>query len=55
MIHLRHERAWIKNDIFSVQVQAVLEVQDAENAKAVEEAVREKYDKIVMGPYGLHN
>ena len=48
-------RAWLKSDVFSVQVQAVLEVANAENAKEVEQAIREKYSdhNVVMGPYGL--
>jgi threonine dehydratase len=44
-----HERAWLKNDIFSVQVQAVLEVSNAENARDLEGAIRAKYEKVAMG------
>ena len=39
-----HERAWLKNDIFSVQVQAVLETVNAENARELENAIRNKYE-----------
>ncbi len=46
-----HERAWLKNDIFSVQVQAVLEVYNFENAKELENAIRKKYEKVVMGAF----
>ncbi|CAF4740708.1 unnamed protein product, partial [Rotaria magnacalcarata] len=27
-----HERAWLKSDMFSVQIQVVLEVRDSEHA-----------------------
>ena len=40
-----HERAWLKNDVFSVQVQCVLEVADAQTAKELENAIRKKYEK----------
>lgn len=46
-----HERAWLKNDIFSVQVQAVLETVNAENARELENAIRNKYEKVVVGSY----
>jgi hypothetical protein len=52
---LRHERAWLKNDVFSVQVQCVLEVADAATAVELENAIRQKYEKVVCGPFGLHN
>ena len=48
-----HERAWLKNDIYSVQIQAVLEVADAESARELERVIREKYEKVEMGSYGL--
>jgi hypothetical protein len=47
-----HERAWLKNDIFSVQVQAVLEVENQESAKEIENIIRQKYEKVTVGPYG---
>lgn len=50
---IAHERAWLKNDIFSVQVQAVLEIENSEKAKEVELALRNKYEKVVMGSYGV--
>lgn len=50
---LSHERAWLKNDIYSVQIQAVLEVADAESARELERVIREKYEKVEMGSYGL--
>lgn len=46
-----HERAWLKNDIFSVQVQAVLEVVNSESGKELENAIRNKYEKVVVGSY----
>ncbi|OWF34823.1 uncharacterized protein LOC110443690 isoform X2 [Mizuhopecten yessoensis] len=45
-----HERAWIKSDIFSVQVKCVVETRDAEQSKELESVLREKYDHVVWGP-----
>ncbi|XP_069128311.1 L-threonine ammonia-lyase-like isoform X2 [Argopecten irradians] len=45
-----HERAWIKSDIFSVQVKCVVETRDAEQSKELEQVLREKYDHVVWGP-----
>ncbi|XP_060077252.1 L-threonine ammonia-lyase-like [Ylistrum balloti] len=45
-----HERAWIKSDIFSVQVKCVVETRDAEQSKELENVLREKYDHVVWGP-----
>jgi hypothetical protein len=44
----------LKNDIFSVQVQAVLECENLESAKQIENAIRERYEKVTVGPYGLN-
>ncbi len=54
MLFLSHERAWLKNDMFLVQVQAVVEIENKEKAQNLEKAIREKYEKVVMGPYGLN-
>lgn len=43
----------MKNDMFLVQVQAVIEIENEDSAKALEKAIREKYENVVMGPYGL--
>ncbi|CAF0704517.1 unnamed protein product [Brachionus calyciflorus] len=51
---IAHERAWLKNDIFSVQVQGVLEVENSEKARELEMVLRSKYEKVVMGSYGGH-
>jgi len=48
-----HERAWLKSDMFSVQVQAVLEVRDADNARDVEKTLRDNYEQVVFGSYGI--
>ena len=39
--------------MFLVQVQAVVEIENQECAKLLEAAIREKYEKVVMGPYGI--
>jgi hypothetical protein len=36
-------------------VQVVLEVADANGAKIVEDALRAKYDNILVAPYGINN
>lgn len=41
-----HERAWIKNDIFSVEVIVVVETRSAQHAKEMIQAVKTKYKKI---------
>lgn len=41
--------------MFLVQVQAVIEIENADSAEALEKAIREKYDNVVMGPYGLNH
>ncbi|RNA15110.1 threo-3-hydroxyaspartate ammonia-lyase-like [Brachionus plicatilis] len=51
---IAHERAWLKSDVFSVQVQAVLEVENSEKAKEIEEFLIKKYEKVIMGPYGIN-
>ncbi len=47
-----HERGWLKSDMFSVQVQAVLEVRDATHAKELETVLRERYDSVLFAQYG---
>ncbi|CAF0848659.1 unnamed protein product [Brachionus calyciflorus] len=49
---IAHERAWLKDDIFSVQVQGVLEVENSEKARELEMKLRSKYENVVMAPYG---
>ncbi len=51
-----HERAWLKTDMFLVQVQAVIEIENRECAKILEEAVKQRYgvEKVIMGAYGLN-
>lgn len=42
--------------MFLVQVQAVIEVENSDCAKALEEAVKKRYgaEKVIMGAYGLN-
>lgn len=46
---LYHERAWLKSDIFSVQVKCVVETRDHEHAKQLEQALRAKYTEVYWG------
>ena len=39
--------------MFAVQVQAVLETTGPENTLDVINTIRQHYDKVVTGPYGL--
>lgn len=48
-----HERAWLKSDVFSVQVQAVIETIGEENAREIETALIRKYEFVKIGPHGL--
>ncbi|XP_074641812.1 L-threonine ammonia-lyase-like [Tubulanus polymorphus] len=41
-----HERAWLKADIFSVQVKCVVETRDKEHAEELERALRAHYTHI---------
>jgi hypothetical protein len=39
--------------MFMVQIQAVIEIENEECAKSLVEAIKDKYGKVVIGPYGL--
>ncbi|XP_013413601.1 uncharacterized protein LOC106175947 [Lingula anatina] len=45
-----HERAWLKADIFSVQVKVTVETRDKEHARELEQALRAKYAHVYWGP-----
>ncbi|XP_045159723.2 L-threonine ammonia-lyase-like [Mercenaria mercenaria] len=45
-----HERAWIKSDIFSVQVKVVCETRDAEHSDELHQAIKAKYTHYTWGP-----
>ncbi|XP_060600742.1 L-threonine ammonia-lyase-like [Ruditapes philippinarum] len=45
-----HERAWIKTDIFSVQVKVVCETRDAEHSEELHQAIKSKYSSYTWGP-----
>lgn len=40
------ERAWLKSDMFSVQIQVVLEVRDSGHAKVVMDTILASYDQV---------
>ncbi|XP_077865591.1 L-threonine ammonia-lyase-like [Saccoglossus kowalevskii] len=46
-----HERAWLKTDIFSVQVKCVVETRDEEHGKELEKLLHKRYDKVSWGPH----
>lgn len=48
------ERAWLKDDMLSVQVQAVLEVTGHENALEVEQELRKRYQVVCIGSTGIN-
>ncbi|CAF3950978.1 unnamed protein product [Adineta steineri] len=41
-----HERAWLKSDMFSVQIQVVLEVRDSEHAAELTRIISETYEHV---------
>lgn len=43
-----HERAWLKSDIFSVQVTCVVETRNATHAQQLESMLRDKYERVVF-------
>jgi threonine dehydratase len=45
-----HERAWLKKDVFSVQVQAFIETIDGDNANVLIASLRERYENVIVGP-----
>ncbi|KAK3090366.1 hypothetical protein FSP39_011247 [Pinctada imbricata] len=46
-----HERAWLKSNIFNVQVKCVVETRDHEHAAELENALRKKYQQVIWGPW----
>ncbi|XP_052225619.1 L-threonine ammonia-lyase-like isoform X2 [Dreissena polymorpha] len=45
-----HERAWIKSDIFAVQVKVVCETRDAEHSEELHQALKERYNHLNWSP-----
>lgn len=44
-----HERAWLKSEVFHVQVKVVVETRDAEHSAEIEKHLREKYSRVLWG------
>ncbi|KAK7793991.1 hypothetical protein R5R35_003955 [Gryllus longicercus] len=44
-----HERAWIKSDIFSVEVKVVCETRDMEHALLLKEKLHQNYQHVLLG------
>ena len=47
-----HERAWIKNDIFSVEVLVVVETRDSEHAAEMVRVLKDNYKKLSFTGHG---
>lgn len=45
-----HERAWLRSDIFAVQVKCVCETRDQEHSNELEAALKKRYTYCVWGP-----
>ncbi|XP_071117070.1 L-threonine ammonia-lyase-like [Haliotis cracherodii] len=45
-----HERAWLKSDVFAVQVKCVVETRDADHTKELEQLLRSHYSYVAWGP-----
>nr|XP_022319368.1 uncharacterized protein LOC111122100 isoform X2 [Crassostrea virginica] len=45
-----HERAWLKSDIFSVQVKCVVEARDKAHSEELEAALRKRYNQVAWLP-----
>ncbi|KAK6165469.1 hypothetical protein SNE40_022393 [Patella caerulea] len=45
-----HERAWLKSDVFAVQVKCVVETRDAQHTEELEAELIKQYGKVVWGP-----
>ncbi|XP_048761123.1 L-threonine ammonia-lyase-like [Ostrea edulis] len=45
-----HERAWLKSDIFSVQVKCVIEARDKAHSEELEAALRKRYKQVAWLP-----
>jgi len=46
-----HERAWLKSDIFSVQVKCVVETRDQDHCAQLEKLLKENYTNVRVGPH----
>jgi len=44
-----HERAWLKSDVFQVQVKCVVETRDEEHSKELENLLRTNYSHVIYG------
>ncbi|XP_052091112.1 L-threonine ammonia-lyase-like [Mytilus californianus] len=45
-----HERAWLKSDVFSVQVKVVAETRDQEHADEIHTVLKANYKQVAWGP-----
>ncbi|KAK7085044.1 hypothetical protein SK128_026828 [Halocaridina rubra] len=53
---MMHERAWIKSDIFSVEVKVIAETRDYEHAKVLKGALESHYTKLrFVNPDQIHS
>ncbi|XP_071953535.1 L-threonine ammonia-lyase-like [Antedon mediterranea] len=47
---IHHERAWLKNAIFNVQVMCVVETRDQEHATQLHQLLLDNYSSVIWGP-----
>merc|ERR1712241_1161248 len=50
---ITQERAWIKNDIFSVEISCVVETKDSEQANNMKRVLEEKYEALSITSIGV--
>merc|ERR1719445_2145849 len=50
---MMHERAWIKNDIFSVEISCVVETKDSNQANHMKKVLEEKYEALSITSIGV--
>jgi len=50
---MMHERAWIKNDIFSVEISCVVETKDSTQANHMKKVLEEKYEALSITSIGV--
>jgi len=47
-----HERAWVKNDVFSAEIKCICETRDAAHGRELEKLLRENYSEV---DFGIHS
>ena len=50
-----HERAWLKSDVFKVQVKCIVETRDSEHAEELHIKLKERYSHVIWSPLNEAN